>query len=803
MLLLREGVYLQRMYVVTSLAEMISLYKEEALNRVLPLLSDKLKSFESEIQMLFAEQVLDIINRNLLSDNEIATHILPIVIVMLSSREEDVTGEWMDILPQILVHVHESKLDGLISLALKRGELSERVPSRIVACHMIGMLSSKLPGPKMERTLFDRAMDACQDTDFEIRRTMGEQLQAIARCVGSNLTVSRILSEVMELMSDEEVTVRMAAFKSLIEMYDLLDENTRSSKVMPFVRTLCSSVPEDMLRVVATHFGNLCLKVMPSASDDDVVVFVSFFKDLSSRSEVEPRLLCAYNFPAVLKAIGARRYALHLHGVLTSLVGDSNMHVRLSVAAGIHEVMIILGKERGLKYVKDLVVTLLSDEVDEVRVKAVSHINEILANLQVSHEESRTAAYNELFPLIVKMFGHLRSRWRPTWELLNSAASFGQYFGWELLVESLVPILFQLMSSGAYPARIKAGQVLCHYLRHIKSSYIRAELVYKLIHEFARGKSHSQRVVFIHICTAVLDTHSRVFFKNNFMNALLELVKDKVPNVRLLLTGMMPRLKSILRLPRDANFLDRLNEVMQTLRNDSDRDVADKANTVTAIMKGMEVKTDNVALGSSESPEDIVDVQREAEEKALLDGEDKNSRRHLDYKSRMHTYGGSGMTMGAAKGFVAASAGSSDEIAGTSGGRGGRSYLGRTTVTSSSVKGASSTSSSEMRRGSGSLSVGLSSSSSKGALSGSGIGSGSSGSSSVRSSRTSLSKPTAGGSTSSVSSSGPSTNAPATLGAGGEKAKKSGMLSGKSTAGRTSLSTSSTSSLAGNPKKRL
>jgi len=50
--------------------------------------------------------------------------------------------------------------------------------------------------------------------------------------------------------------------------------------------------------------------------------------------------------------MGARRYAMHLHKIFTSLAEDAFAGVRRTVAAGFHEVAQILGKERGVKYLK-------------------------------------------------------------------------------------------------------------------------------------------------------------------------------------------------------------------------------------------------------------------------------------------------------------------------------------------------------------------------------------------------------------------------------------------------------------------
>ena len=67
---------------------------------------------------------------------------------------------------------------------------------------------------------------------------------------------------------------------------------------------------------------------------------------------------------------------------------------------------------------------------------------------------------------------------------------------------------------------------------------------------------------------------SKEYFKQQFFGDLVSLSSDIVPNVRLKLCTMMPRLKSLLSLPSDKALLQRLEAtVKDLLLRETDADV--------------------------------------------------------------------------------------------------------------------------------------------------------------------------------------------------------------------------------------
>ena len=71
-----------------------------------------------------------------------------------------------------------------------------------------------------------------------------------------------------------------------------------------------------------------------------------------------------------------------------------------------------------------------------------------------------------------------------------------------------------------------------------------------------------------------MELFSNAFFKDHFFYPLLSLCKDSVPNVRLRVCSLLPKLKSQIRLPSDRAMLQELEAVARRVhRYERDPDV--------------------------------------------------------------------------------------------------------------------------------------------------------------------------------------------------------------------------------------
>lgn len=72
-----------------------------------------------------------------------------------------------------------------------------------------------------------------QDTDADVRASMCAQLGRVARGVRPEDAAGGVLPELLELLEDEQVAVRAAAWETLTGMLDGLSKEVKKQTVLP------------------------------------------------------------------------------------------------------------------------------------------------------------------------------------------------------------------------------------------------------------------------------------------------------------------------------------------------------------------------------------------------------------------------------------------------------------------------------------------------------------------------------------------------------------------------------------------
>ena len=93
----------------------------------------------------------------------------------------------------------------------------------------------------------------------------------------------------------------------------------------------------------------------------------------------------------------------------------------------------------------------------------------------------------------------------------------------------------------------------------------RTNIMYRIKHELARGRSCHSRMLFLKMCEMAIMLFSKAYFKQYFFSELLCLSQDSVANIRLKVVSLLPQLKSLLTLPSDRSYLQHLEETIKEL----------------------------------------------------------------------------------------------------------------------------------------------------------------------------------------------------------------------------------------------
>nr|XP_043904741.1 serine/threonine-protein phosphatase 4 regulatory subunit 4 isoform X2 [Solea senegalensis] len=649
--LLSAGQEVQRVSVITNLPSLVRHNPAETFRRVVPKVRDVLNGSGSEIHLSAAASFLTILQDDIILIHTHTYCILKTVLMHLNHRDTVVGGAWLETLLSAVSSLPKETIkQEVLNPLLFQPQASLSLHSRLTNCRILGKVASKFDSHTVKMELLPVARSLCQDVEAEVRVCMCAQLESIARATGVDETKTHVLPELTELAADEDGSVRLVAFDSIINLIDMIDADDRLHVVVPLVMAVCeaSSQGDDtVLTSLSFQFGKLCSGLAGSLSDEQKFSMLQTFKvlcvaglqtDRNLTNDVnESKLIrcnCCYNLPAMVLFCESAPFLSELYTTFSTLCCDPEFSVRQSAAANFHQVVKLLRSNVHLFH-KELVV-LLQDDVLEVLDALMTHLEETLEAV-LSREDNNK--FSELLSALLaaehKVGGSLR--WRLHEKLLQRYSCLARLLPGEVLHQNFSARIFIILTSNkVLPVQKEAARTFCTFLRYNRKQEQRQEMIHRLIKDLAQGRSYWSRLRFLDVCETATEIFSKKFFNKHFLVPALELVHDPVANVRYKLCQLLPRLRSSLRLPTDRQLLQQLDFCVQKLLcREKDKDV------VATIRKTV-LELDKLDLTEPchrRQEKDFLDEKKEKEELLLLEMEQlehqsggRNPEKHAERK---------------------------------------------------------------------------------------------------------------------------------------------------------------------------
>ncbi|XP_055945697.1 serine/threonine-protein phosphatase 4 regulatory subunit 4-like [Argiope bruennichi] len=598
---------------------------------------------------------VSLLNQDLLPTSTFTQTFLQSILSSVDSTDPVVANAWMETLLDVIDLLPKEIVKGeILTLAVNKGQMSQPMSSRLLCCKMLGKICLKFDAYVIKKEVLPVVLSLCQDVDFEVRGYMCKQLDIVAKGIGLESTKSAILPELVELANDEETFVRLAAIETIVQMLPLLDDDTCTQAIIPLVKKLCEnsySLKDSTLPVVSRQLGQLCCGLVDNFTSDQKQWFLKFFQELSklglpntekNRSSFcsplpdllpevdhrdrfrECRHACAYNFPAMVLFVGSENFEKELYKTFRNLCTDPFHSVRQTMACGFYEVARLLNSKASL--LQQELVILLQDESLEVLKGLIPYLPDCLKTICCCSDSQDNDKSNLVKALIAcEEATSVTSSWRLHADFLSCLSCLPSCISSEIIFTTFVPLLFvKLHTARPIPCRISAAYSLLIFLRNTPSLERRKGIINELIRELCYGRSCHKRMLFIRVCELVIELFSKVFFKQHFFKPLLTLSVDPVPNIRLRLCSILPRLKSLIKLPKDSHLLQQLESCVKTLISDEkDRDVSYAVSRAIEELDKIEVATEPLSRRSSciEIALDMKDRLKEEEERHQLEME--------------------------------------------------------------------------------------------------------------------------------------------------------------------------------------
>uniref|UniRef100_T1IPS6 TOG domain-containing protein n=1 Tax=Strigamia maritima TaxID=126957 RepID=T1IPS6_STRMM len=666
---------IQHLNVLRSLPSLLEENKATCIKDVFSKIQAVLPNSQAEVHLEASNSFLTILERELVPATTFTQTFLQSILTSVDSKDQIVANAWLetlldviDLLPPDIV-----KKD-ILTLAIYKGQHSHSVTSRLASCKILGKICLKFEGFFIKKEILPTVQSLCQDVDYEVRSCIARQLDAVARGLGLEIAKYAILPCLVELSNDEAGYVRLATIETVVNMLSLLDDETCTQTIIPLVKKFCetSLIMEDSaLPIAAKQLGRLCHGLSLNLQLDEKSWFLQFYRklarlglpisaenDRTNRSRMpdivpltddcdkymQCRQNCAYNFPAMVLFAEPINFKDELLFTFYDLASDPYSGVRRTIASGLHEISKLLGPNVHL--IQRQLVLLLQDDCIEVLEGVLSNLPITLEALAREGSMNSGVRLQDADDLITALIACERAisattNWRLHAEFLNKLSCLPRCLSSDDIHETFVPLIFQkIYSVRPMPCRIAAITTLLIFLRSTIMSNRRQEICTRLVDDLANGYSCHKRMLFITACTIIIELFSKQFFKTHFFSCLLKLTDDPIPNIRLRLCSVLPRLKSLIKLPVDQKLLRLLEAAVRKLvNNETDKDVSAALGQAILELDNVELlETDN---RHSTSLDDAVDLAKEDEEKLLVQLERKLKFRHMSDTSSSSGFRGS------------------------------------------------------------------------------------------------------------------------------------------------------------------
>nr|XP_025725204.1 serine/threonine-protein phosphatase 4 regulatory subunit 4 isoform X2 [Callorhinus ursinus] len=603
--LLSAGQDIQGTSVIANLPFLMRQNPAETLRRVLPKVREVLPVAGVEMQLTAAVSFLTILQEDSVSIHTYAHSFLQVILLHLEHRDAGVSNAWLETLLSVIeVLPKETLRHEILNPLVSKAQLSQTVQSRLVSCKILGKLTNKFDAHTIKREILPLVKSLCQDVEYEVRSCMCRQLENIAQGIGTELTKSVVLPELIELSRDEGSSVRLAAFETLVNLLDVFDTDDRSQTILPLVKSFCEKsfkADESILISLSFHLGKLCHGLYGIFTPDQHLRFLEFYKKLCTlglqqenghnENQIPPQILeqekkyisvrknCAYNFPAMIVFVDPKNFHMELYSTFFCLCHDPEVPVRYTIAICFYEVSKLLNS--GVYLIHKELITLLQDESLEVLDALIDHLPEILELMSTGGEssiqENKLSSLPDLIPALTAAEQRAAAslKWRTHEKLLQKYACLPHIISSDQIYYRFLQRMFTIMmTNNVLPVQKAASRTLCIFLRYNRKQEQRHEVIQKLIEQLGQGKSYWNRLRFLDTCEFIIEIFSKSFFCKYFFLPAIELTHDPVANVRMKLCYLLPKVKSTLKIPADKHLLQQLEMcVRKLLCQEKDKDV--------------------------------------------------------------------------------------------------------------------------------------------------------------------------------------------------------------------------------------
>ncbi|CAG9322095.1 PPP4R4_2 [Blepharisma stoltei] len=567
------------------------------------------EDWDLELKIAFGQGVINAVKQEIFPQG-LCEEILEVCISILRSLATSLHETWIQVFACVISSgISNTQIEKAISFTIDLSDFNQKPVFRHVSCKLLKIIAQKIKfGFKGQ--LFQRAKALSQDTDSEVRQEMCITWIEICNYKSQNEIQEKIFYEILKLVDDEVISVKVEAVVCLIKVIPFLSKDFISRHAIPVIKKeLLVETHIEIQHIFSELIGELLISIKPLISPD---IRESFLKSLLflKDSDFIVRKNIAYNFPAIFSILGTCQI---MKDILTRFVNDAESEIKIAIAKGLHEISKL---DISCKTIAFLATQLLEDQESQFfiiknaqwwasRISSISILGKITNSIQTGN-------------------------WREQIKFLEILNENIVNFHINDLLENIVPILLQKMQNDNFSLKLLSARVLSRILYHTHYTSRKLEIINSIKDKFARSSSCYDRILFIDFIEFSMSYQSKEYFSKNFFDEILNISHDLIDSVRLKIAMILPIIREVIP-DRQIYQVENLTEF---LIEDSSANVRNTAINSKEIMKSDEY---NKKIYSDEEQRDFQQRCKFEEEQAKLDSkeiEDNKRRMVVEFASK-------------------------------------------------------------------------------------------------------------------------------------------------------------------------
>lgn len=566
--LLRTGTSSQKTVILFEIPQLLTHSLPATLYIIVPAICASVKHWDEDLQIAAAEALLDVSKEKLSKETTGLIAEAALGVVSSGTVSEDIHESWGEILVRILQNssLLNNDMTGKIIQLLESCVIDESKVRRKLAARLFGAVSPCLSTDQVEEHILEHALLLADDRDNDVRGMIAESMAFVGAATCIEVTAKRVWPTIWGLLQDSDTRIRAVTLRAISNILDShrkkgLDVNSFSKLLYPIFikevsmarevvqKDLCNidDIAFVMLLILSQVFGEFTFSCAPHFTNDaEKDAVFQTFRCMSICNSAGIRRYCAYNLPGVA-LIFADRHHYQLARILEHLCYKGNTETRCILAAGIRDTVTAIAKhESGSNTIDSMfhaAMQLLQDKNPLVQISMSKSIFALLpglgASLYTITRDARKNRCNTVFRTLSTIFA---DNWRAQVILATELQAEVALASSTALQLYILPLLYQLAEESPYLVRKSAMIAIAKAVWHLPQMTMRHEAMRKFRIEWAEGGVYWMRMAYIECAEAAMGCYSTKLMKELFVDTLLHLADDPVPNVRLRLGRILPNL---------------------------------------------------------------------------------------------------------------------------------------------------------------------------------------------------------------------------------------------------------------------